>query len=147
MNERWKALSWTLRLLCIVPLATGTLDMVGGAWLLARSGAALPAAAVVDPILDSQIRFWGAMWLGYGASLVWVAAAPERRGAMLRILLGTLLLSGIARATSMVMYGSPGGVLGGAMMLELLAPLALLLWYGRLSAPEKGAPSTRSSGL
>ena len=131
-DRRWTTLAMVLKVFCIVPFLTGAADLFGGTWILAQAGASVPAEAAVDPIINSQIKFWGAIWLGYGAALWWVSGDPSDRAAMLRILLATLFVSGLARALSFALFGSPGAVLTGAMVLEIVGSAVMWLWQSRL---------------
>ena len=131
-DRRWTTMAAVLKVFCVVPFLTGAADLFGGTWILAQAGASMPAAAAADPIINSQIKFWGAIWLGFGAALWWVSGDPRDRTAMLRILLATLFVSGLARALSFALYGSPGGVLTGAMVLEIVGSAAMWLWQTRL---------------
>ena len=100
---------------------------------LQQAGSAIPRGASLDPVLNNQIAFWGAIWLGYGVALWWTSGDPLTRSSVARILLGTLFLSGLARGYSLLLYGFPGPVLAGAMAVELgLSPI-LFLWLNRLA--------------
>ena len=134
MDRRWKPLATVLRLFCIVPFLTGAADLFGGTWILAQAGASVPADVATDPIINSQIKFWGVIWLGFGAAIWWVAGDPRTRAPMLRILLATLFVSGMARALSFALYGSPGGLLTGAMILEIFGSIGMWFWHRKLPA-------------
>jgi len=55
-----------VRIFCVVPIATGTLDLVLGAAVLRRAGADIPDSLTTDPVVNNQIGFWGAIWFGFG---------------------------------------------------------------------------------
>jgi len=121
-------LKMTVRALCIIPFLTGVADIVYGEGLLNIAGARLENAAN-DPVLNSQIGFWGAIWFGFGL-ILWRASSHLRDEAdLFRLLCGTLVLSGLARLGSMMMYGFPGPILTFAMAVELGAGTGLLLWH------------------
>ena len=125
------ALKQAVRALCVIPFATGLVDMVDGVKLLTLGGARL-ASAHADPVLNSQVAFWGAIWFGYGIML-WRASSHLRDEPQLfRLLCGILLLSGLARVGAAVAYGMPGAVLTGAMFVELVGGFGLLLWQNAL---------------
>ncbi len=50
-----------IRVFCLLPFATGVLDLVKGASYLLSGGAAIPDAVAADPVLNSQVKFWGAI--------------------------------------------------------------------------------------
>jgi len=121
-------LKMTVRVLCIIPFLTGVADIFYGEGLLNVAGARLENAAN-DPVLNSQIGFWGAIWLGFGF-ILWRASSHLRDEAdLFRLLCGTLVVSGLARFASMMMYGFPGPILMFAMAVELGAGTGLLLWH------------------
>lgn len=135
-HEGSSALRAVARLFCLIPLATGLGDIAQGAGFLATAGAELPPGTLADPVLNSQLMFAGAIWLGY-APLIWYATGDlSRRAALFRLLFGLIFLSGIARVLAMIRYGSPGAILTGATAVELLLPPVLILWSLR------AAPST-----
>ena len=124
-----------VRMLSILALVTGAIDMIGGVHLLIAGGGRLESVAR-DPVLNSQVGFWGAIWFGFGIVL-WRATrgAPDR--ALLRILFATVILSGLARLFAALIYGLPGLALTSAMVVEIGAGLALLMWNeatGRVQA-------------
>lgn len=127
-----RAFSVVVRLFCIVPFATGAADMVGGAWILGQAGAVIPDGMANDPVVNNQIAFWGAIWLGFGVSLWWVSNEPLSRVAVARMLFAILFMSGLARAYASFRWGFPGLVLAGAMGIELLWSPVLLFWIQRL---------------
>jgi len=67
----YRALTVVLRVFAAFAVITGLLDVVTGLRLLVSSGAHLPAAAVIDPVLNSHIKYMGAVWAGFGVALWW----------------------------------------------------------------------------
>ncbi len=117
-----------VRALCIIPFVTGVADILDGVGLLILGGAHLESVAR-DPVLNSQIGFWGAIWLGFGIVL-WRASAHLREEAdLFRLLCGTIALSGLARLGAAFAYGLPGPVLTTAMAVELTAGVGFLFWH------------------
>lgn len=120
------ALRMAVRALCTMPFVTGAVDIVDGVGLLALAGARLESVAN-DPVLNSQVGFWGAIWLGFGI-ILWRASSHLRDEAdLLRLLCGTVVLSGLARLGSAFAHGLPGPVLTIAMSRELIAGTGFLL--------------------
>ena len=126
-----------VRALCIIPFVTGVIDILDGVGLLILGGARLESVAR-DPILNSQVGFWGAIWLGFGV-ILWRASAHLRDEAdLFRLLCGTVALSGVARLGAAFAYGLPGPVLTAAMVVELTAGVGFLLWHASaLRGPEE----------
>ena len=121
-------LKLSIRALCLIAFATGAADMFAGVQLLIAGGGRL-ASVARDPVLNSQIAFWGAIWFGFGIVL-WRTSSRLRTDATLfRILCGITALSGLARLVAALTYGSPGLVLTVAMVVEIGGGVALFLWH------------------
>ena len=123
-----QSLKVAVRALCVIPFLTGVADIVDGAGLLTLAGAQLGPAAG-DPVLNSQIGFWGAIWLGFGV-ILWRASSHLRDEAdLFRVLCGILLFSGLVRLGAAMVHGLPGPELMVAMAVELAGGVGLLLWH------------------
>jgi len=57
--------------------------------VLTGGGAKIPEPTASDPVLNNQIKFWGAIWFGYGTSLWWASADLVGRAELFQILMGT----------------------------------------------------------
>jgi len=125
-------LATVIRIFCLLPFVTGAADLVNGLGLLKAAGSPLEAEMRADPVMNSQVRFWGAIWFGYGIVL-WRTASDLRKDASLfRVLCAILALSGIGRFVSAIQYGLPGTILTGAMAIELLGSAGLFGWHASL---------------
>lgn len=124
------ALRGVLRAFAIFALATGSLDVVLGADVLAISGATVPPASSLDPMLDSQLRFCGGIWAGWGAMLLWTCGDLPARRAALTILALSLLVSGLGRSFAAALHGQPPLLLG-LIAVEVVGPPLVLLWARR----------------
>ncbi len=123
-----QGLKWAVRTLCVIPFVTGIADVTNGVGLLNLAGAHLQSVAT-DPVLNSQIGFWGAIWLGFGV-ILWRASSHLRDEAgVFRLLFGTLVLSGLARLGSALAYGLPGLSLTVAMLVEIIGGAGFLFWH------------------
>ncbi len=67
-----KILQSVLAVLGLIPILTGVLDLFLGASSLNVDGASLSSEVVSNIVLDSQIRFLGAIWFGFGIILYWI---------------------------------------------------------------------------
>ncbi|MGO4613359.1 DUF4345 domain-containing protein [Nocardia sp. 2YAB30] len=56
---------------------------------------------------DSQSRFFGAIFVGYGLAWIWAARQSPIPAAAVRWLAGIFLLGAVARFVSMAVYGWP----------------------------------------
>ena len=132
-----RALAIAVRVFCVLPFALGAADMVGGARILTSAGAVLPEDVARDAVLNNQIRFWGAIWFGYGVLLWWASNDLRGRATVFRILMATLFLSGLGRAASVLQFGWASTPFTIAMAIELLSPpafIALAHWLQKETA-------------
>jgi hypothetical protein len=124
-------------LLALIPLSTGPLDLVLGLEGPRSIGMALSDIDLRDPILNSQVRFFGAVWLGTGLLMGLGAVRFERYGGVLKVIFAVLAVAGLGRLVSVVQFGLPAAPVGVAfvfatIILEVgIAPL-MLLWQHRL---------------
>jgi hypothetical protein len=135
MNKR--VLQTVLAILGLIPILTGGLDFVLGARSLHMVGSLMPLDAVNDVVLDSQIRFLAAIWLGVGIILYWVIPSIDRQTKLFRLLMGGIFLGGIGRMSSAVLVGIPPVQFLAVIVLELVGVPILILWQSVLSKSNK----------
>ncbi len=125
------ALSTFLKIGSTFALVVGGLDALLGAGAIEPvAGVPLPVDSVATITADSQIRFLGTMWAGYGAMLWWVSKDVKARRVPFGILGVVLFVGGIARSISAAKYGFPVGALTAATAVELVVPPAIWLLGG-----------------
>jgi hypothetical protein len=118
--------------LSAIALLTGAMDVIVGVQGQANIGVGAAAAPPFDPVLDSQVRFLGAVWLGLGAIQLLCLGDLRRYGPMLELCFAIVVLGGVGRALSLVQVGHPATAIGltfiaVALLIELvLVPLAWL---------------------
>jgi Domain of unknown function (DUF4345) len=117
-----KKLSVVLRVFAAFAIVTGISDLLAGPGVLVSSGAHLDPGSAADPLVDSQIRFMGAIWAGYGAALWWTAGDLIGRMPVLRLLAATLFLGGIGRSLSALRIGAAPPILLALIAIELVEP-------------------------
>jgi hypothetical protein len=129
------ALAIFLRLLAAIPLLTGAFDLVMGLAGRGLLGAELAPEGFRDPVLNSQIRFFGAMWLGYGVVLLLIASDVEKYSSLLRAMVAVTFLAALGRVASIVQFGLPSpGLVGarafviGTTAIEIVG-MPLLWWW------------------
>jgi hypothetical protein len=135
MNKR--LLQTVLAILGLIPILTGGLDFVLGARSLHVVGSLMPLDAVNDVVLDSQIRFLAAIWLGVGIILYWVIPSIDRQTTLFRLLMGGIFLGGIGRMSSAVLVGIPPVQFLAVIVLELVGVPILIFWQSALSKSNK----------
>ena len=123
-----QGLKFAIRVLCVLAFITGIVDMFAGVQLLIFGGGRL-ASVAADPVLNSQVGFWGAIWFGFGVVLWRTSSRLRAEPDLFRILCGITALSGFARLGAAIVYGLPGPVLTVAMIVEIGAGVGLYLWH------------------
>jgi uncharacterized protein YjeT (DUF2065 family) len=116
-------------LLALVPVLTGIITMLG---------IKDPLYASTDipelPVLDSNLRFFGGVWLGLGIALLWLVPRIERETALFRAIWGAIFLGGIGRALSMLLIDLPPAAFVGFTILELVGAPLFVYWQSRVAA-------------
>lgn len=110
-------------------IATGTMDVLLGARTLENtSGVPFPINTVAAVLADSQLRFLGGIWAGYGMMLWWASNDLRTRRVPLAILGGVMMFGGIGRSISGALYGFSSSLIVGFTAIELLVPPAVWLF-------------------
>jgi hypothetical protein len=91
----------------VVPLITGAIAILVGPPFWRLVGMELSAPGFSDPILDSQVRFLGTVWFGYGVLMCVCARDLKKYAGLLRTALLLVFLGGIARLASIAVVGMP----------------------------------------
>ena len=91
----------------------------GNRWLAPGTTATL--------LLDSDVRFFGAMMLGIGAIFFWAMSRIEALGSMIYILACAVALGWAARIYALVTYGNPGTAGTIPVVIEVVIPLLLIV--------------------
>jgi hypothetical protein len=134
--------------LALIPIVTGPLDIALGLEAPHLLGAALSPEDLRDPVLDSEIRFFGAFWFGVGPLILLCLWDLPRYAPMLRGLLAIVFLAGVGRTYSMAHLGLPSTAIGKifvvcATLSQVVGMPLLLIWLFRLGreTPRDGTPS------
>ena len=115
-----------LKLFGAFAILTGAADIIDGVRLLIGSGARLEDIAR-DPVLNSQIRYLGAVWGGFGAILWWVSNDVMDRRRTLEILCAAVFVGGIGRTIATLVDGPGPRLLTFFIAIEFVGPLIVLL--------------------
>ena len=87
--------------------------------------------------MDSELRFYAALWGAYGMVLIAVARDFARRGGFVPALATIFFVGGVGRAISYVAVGPPHPAFTALMAIELILPPILFgLWFGTRRAPR-----------
>jgi uncharacterized protein YjeT (DUF2065 family) len=123
-----KVLQITTAFLGIIPLVTGLLSMLG-----VKDPVYASAGIPVSPLLDSNLRFFGGVWLGLGIALLWLIPSIENQSILFRAIWGAIFLGGVGRLSSIVVVGSPPISLIGFTALEIIGAPMFVYWQQRVA--------------
>lgn len=131
-----RVLQVVVALACLVPLIAGPTGILRGAGWMAH--------APVSADLDSHFRYMSGIFSGVGLAFLSCVPGIETKGPRLRMLIGFVVLGGLARALSMVEVGLPdiGNRFGLAM--ELAVTPLLGLWQAGFARRYRAA--SKSAG-
>lgn len=87
--------------LALVPISTGIVTMRG-----IRDPLYRPLNLPEAPVLDSNLRFLGGVWLGVGLALLWTVPAIQQQGTLFRALWAAVFLGGVGRLLSWLIIGA-----------------------------------------
>lgn len=89
---------------------------------LAIGEAAVPDMGPAAATPDSQSRFFGAVFVGYGLAWIWAVRGPVIDTRAVRRLAGIFLLGALGRFLSLAVYGWPHPFILVLTALEVLLP-------------------------
>ena len=89
--------------------------------------------AEVSPTIDNEFRFYSIFWLSYGGLVLWVARNILAQLRLVPILVGLFFIGGIGRALSHIFVGAPHPAFVALMVIELVAPVFVVILYTRIS--------------
>jgi Domain of unknown function (DUF4345) len=123
-----RRLQIAMALLAAIPVLTGIIAMFGLSDPLYAS-AGIPSNAM----LDSNLRFFGGIWLGLGLSLYLLIPNIEKQTLLFRVLWGMIFLGGIGRLASMLFLALPPLPFIGFTVLEIVGAPFFIWWQARLA--------------
>jgi hypothetical protein len=88
----------------------------------------IPGSVPVNPTMDSEDRFYAAIFLGFGIAHIWCARDLAGRGGVLLALQTIFFVGGLARLVSWAQMGPPVPFFLAVGSTELLFPPLLWLW-------------------
>lgn len=124
-----RKLQIAMALLGAVPVITGIVTLFGISDPIYTS-AGIPQ----NPLLDSNLRFFGGLWLVLGLSVYWLIPRIEEQTALFRVLWLMIFAGGVGRLISMLMLGMPPLPFVGFTILEVLGAPIFIAWQSRLSS-------------
>lgn len=123
-----KPLQVTTAILGLIPLITGIITMFG------VNDPIYASAKIPEfPLLDSNLRFFGGVWLGLGVAILWLVPTIEKQGVLFRVIWGAVLLGGVGRLLSFALVGAPPLPFIGFTVLEVLGAPLFIWWQHRVA--------------
>ncbi len=119
--------------LSLIPIVTGLLSMLGIDDPLFKNSA-LPA----DALLDSNLRFFGGVWLGLGIAVLWMVPRLLEQTVLFRVIWGAIFLGGIGRLLSALLVAVPPLPFIGFTALEIIGAPLFVYWHSRVVATMSG---------
>jgi len=123
-----RGLQVAMALLGTIPVLTGLVTMLGLSDPIYASAWIAPNA-----LLDSNLRFFGGVWLGLGMALYWLIPNVERQTQLFRVLWGMIFLGGIGRLMSMMFVALPPLPFVGFTALEIIGAPLFIWWQARVA--------------
>jgi Domain of unknown function (DUF4345) len=122
-----RPLQITIAILSLIPIVTGVITMMG-----VTDPLYVAAGIPRDALLDSNLRFFGGLWLGLGLTLLWLVPRIESETAIYRILWGMIFIGGIGRLLSVLFIGLPPLPFIGFTALEIIGAPLFILWQNKI---------------
>ena len=128
MNSALKWLAMVAGVACIA---------IGLAHVLLGTGAA-PGVGAANATAESEDRFYGAVFVGYGVAWLWGAMQDPLPAKLFRFLAAIMLLGGIGRIIAFAAEGRPHQLFIGLTVVEFVFPaLVFFLAAGRTNAAQR----------
>jgi len=90
-----------------------------------------PSSGRWPPTMDSELRFYAALWAAYGVAAIGCARTAESSLRWTPWLAAIFFLGGFGRVLSLIFVGPPHPFFSLLMWIELLLPIVLAgLWAG-----------------
>lgn len=126
-----RSLALVLKLVAPLFFIAGALHLILGLGADALLGARIPDEVRSDPALDSQNRFYGVSFTLYGVLLFLGSTDLKRYATVLRCVLWTFFVAGLARLVSIAVHGLPPPMILALLIGEVVPPPILVWWLSR----------------
>jgi hypothetical protein len=94
---------------------------------------AIPGSVSVNATMDSEDRFYAALFAAYGVALIWCIKDIERKSMVVYFLAATFFVGGLARLVSVAAVGLPNTFFIAMTVLELLIPVFMAFMQSRIA--------------
>jgi Domain of unknown function (DUF4345) len=109
------ATKWWLRFFGAACMAIGIVHL----WFGPPS---IIAGGPVNASIDSELRFYATLFIGFGGGFVWAAADLARRSVVVQVLSGLFLAGGLARLLAIWQTGVPHAFYIVLIVVEIAVP-------------------------
>ena len=113
------------RALRAVFYAGGAVATAAGLHTAVLGARSLPGQDVANPVLESELRFFAAIYVAYGLAALRTAPSADSETERVRALAGTILIAGLARAGAWAAAGRPHPLQRALLAVELTLPAAV----------------------
>lgn len=96
-------------------------------------GAGISSQTMVDAGLDSQNRFYGAIFTLYGVIFFMAAANLARYLPILKATVWVFFVAGLVRFVSVWLFGWPPPLIAALFAAEVVLPPLLLIWINSVA--------------
>lgn len=134
-----KVLKIVSGILGMVPLLTGLVTMMG-VYDPIYANAGLPG----NPLLDSNLRFFGGVWFGLGVAFLWLIPKIEAHAVLFRVIWGAIFVGGIGRLLSIIFVGTPPIPFIMFTALEVIGAPLFVYWHYVVCQPSPDMAVTRT---
>jgi Domain of unknown function (DUF4345) len=129
-----KSLRIVTRVLAIIPIVTGVVTLFGLQDPI--YGFVGLGHVMGPPVLDSNLRFFGGVWLALGVTMMWVASDLDAHAPLFRFAWFAIFVGGIGRIISMAVVGLPPWPFVFLTVLEIVGAPLFLYWHSRVLRVE-----------
>jgi Domain of unknown function (DUF4345) len=126
--KSYRVFQGIMAILTIIPLATGVLTMFGLSNPEYKS-----AGFPMHLVLDSNLRFYGGVWLGLGLVLVWMLPRLHQETKLFFAISLMIFVGGIGRLVAMFFAGWPPVPFIAFTALEIIGMPLLVLWQRKFA--------------
>lgn len=125
VNREMRLLQIAVAVAALVPITAGLAGILGGPTVFG------PDARGVT--LDSHVRYLSGLLLGIGLAFWSFIPRMTQVTREVRLLTALVVLGGLARLLSLVLFGMPSAGMMFGLVMELVVTPALCLWQGRIA--------------
>ncbi len=106
----------------------GVVAVVFGSLTVLTGGALIPGVGDLPASVDSELRFYGAWYVGAGVVVLRSVRHIESEGRLVRMVCAILVLAALGRVLSMAFVGRPHTLYVVLMVIEFAIPVVVLPW-------------------